>query len=342
MRSMNFYLLAFFVILVNSFTAFSQTIQTYPLPSTVRSSFRGLSVVNDSVAWISGSKGWVGRTTTGGLHWEFNQVPGFAESDFRTLYAFSSTSAILANAGSPAYILRTTDGGKNWQPVYTNTNPAIFMDGVDFWNDKEGVLYGDPIDGRMFLLFTTDGGKTWMEPAMETRPKLNEGEASFAASGTGIRCYGKKQLVIATGGKTSRLFISDNRGKTWRTATPPVQQGKESGGIFSVAFQKKQGVVVGGDFTLDTVRVKNSFYTRDGGKTWDESAITPGGYRESVEFISSETLLTTGPNGTEYSTNGGNTWISLARDKGFHVLRKARHGNRIVIAGNQAVGVVTL
>lgn len=324
-----------------SLSGFTQSIEKYSLLPTVRSSFRGLSVVNDSVAWVSGSKGWVGHTTNGGKHWEFNQVPRHETLDFRSLYAFNDSTALIANAGSPAYILRTTNGGKNWQEVYTNTAAAIFIDGVDFWNNREGVMYGDPIDGRMFLLFTKDGGKTWYEPTIETRPKLNEGEASFAASGTGIRCYNKKRLVIATGGKTSRLFISDNRGKTWRNATPPAQQGKESAGIFSVAFYKKQGVVVGGDFVLDSLKTKNSFYTRDDGKTWHESTIAPNGYRESVEFISSRILITTGPTGTEYSTDGGTSWINISSEKGFHAVRRARNGKMVIIAGNNTVGTVT-
>jgi|JI10StandDraft_1071094.scaffolds.fasta_scaffold03372_16 photosystem II stability/assembly factor-like uncharacterized protein len=331
-----------FLFFLISLAGFSQSIEKYPLLPAVRSSFRGLSVVNDSVAWVSGSKGWVGRTINRGLHWEFNQVPGYETLDFRSLYAFNDSTALIANAGSPAYILRTTNGGKTWQAVYTNTAAAIFIDGVDFWNNQEGVMYGDPIDGRMFLLFTKDGGKTWHEHALETRPKLSEGEASFAASGTGIRCYDRKRLVIATGGKTSRLFISDNRGKTWRNATPPAQQGKESAGIFSVTFQNsKSGAVVGGDFAIDTLKVRNAFYTTDGGKNWKEAERTPSGYRECVEYISTNKVITTGPTGTEYSTDGGNQWLPLSDEKGFHVVRKARTGSWIVIAGNNVVGIVS-
>lgn len=334
------FLLTFIIILI-SLTGFSQSIEKYPLLPAVRSSFRGLSVVNDSVAWVSGSKGWVGRTANRGLHWEFNQVPGYEALDFRSLYAFNDSTALIANAGSPAYILRTTNGGKSWEAVYTNTLAAIFIDGVDFWNDNDGVMYGDPIDGRMFLLFTKDGGKTWREPPLETRPKLNEGEASFAASGTGIRCYDKKRLVIATGGKTSRLFISDNRGKTWRNASPPAQQGKESAGIFSVAFQNpKSGMAVGGDFLMDTLKIRNAFYTNDGGKTWDEVSPAPGGYRECIEYIYFNSYITTGPTGTELMLD--KKWATLSNDKGFHVVRRARTGTWIVIAGNNALGVVNI
>jgi photosystem II stability/assembly factor-like uncharacterized protein len=137
------------------------------------------------------------------------------------------------------------------------------------------------------------------------------------------------------------VFISNNRGKTWRTSTPPVQQGKESAGIFSVAFQKKRGVVVGGDFVADSLKAKNSFYTRNGGKSWIESTVPPNGYRESVEFISPQVLVTTGPTGTEYSKDGG-TWISISTEKGFHAIRKARQGGLVVVAGNNKLGWLKL
>lgn len=329
-----------FILLSNSLPVVSQTLQQYPLPA-VRSSFRGLSVVNDSVAWVSGSNGWIGHTTNRGLRWSFAQVPGFETLDFRSLYAFNDSVALLANAGTPAYILRTTTGGKSWQVVYTNRASAVFIDGVDFWNDNDGVMYGDPIEGRLFLLFTKDGGKTRNEPALETRPKLMEGEASFAASGTGIRCYPKKRIVITTGGKTSRLFLSNNQGKSWRISNPPVQQGNESSGAFSVAFQnRKSGVVVGGNFAIDTLKIKNAFFTNNAGKTWKEAEVAPRGYRECVEFIAAGKWIATGPTGTEYSADGGNHWVPLSDDRGFHVVRKARAGNWVVIAGNNVLGVV--
>ncbi|HRG10431.1 MAG TPA: hypothetical protein PLJ08_17785, partial [Cyclobacteriaceae bacterium] len=54
--------LTILLFLLISLAGFAQSIEKYPLLPAVRSSFRGLSVVNDSIAWVSGSKGWVGRT----------------------------------------------------------------------------------------------------------------------------------------------------------------------------------------------------------------------------------------------------------------------------------------
>jgi photosystem II stability/assembly factor-like uncharacterized protein len=136
---------------------FAQRIVTQKIfPEEV--STRGLSAVDDRVAWVGGSKGWVGHTSDGGSTWKTLQVKGFETSDFRSVYAFGAERAIIANAGSPANILITKDAGQTWKVIYTDTHADAFIDGVDFWNDTEGLMYGDPIDGRMLLIKTTDGG----------------------------------------------------------------------------------------------------------------------------------------------------------------------------------------
>lgn len=304
-------------------------------------SFRGLSVVDDSVAWVSGIKGIVGKSTNGGTMWSFTQVKGFEKLDFRTLYAFNSSEAVIANAGSPAHILRTRDGGKNWDVVYTNNDSLAFFDGVDFWNDKEGIIYGDPIKGRMLLLRTKDGGNTWQGLPERSRPELTEGEASFAASGTGIRCYGKERVMIATGGKVSRLLVSKDRGDNWFTLKTPIIQGQSSTGIFSFSFANElAGIIVGGDYLRDTLKENHVFHTNNGGN-WIKPAIPTGGYRECVEFISENIVMAVGPGGADvlYLNASGDKWRPV-NEKKFHVLRKARKGKLVIAAGSKRISVV--
>src|ERR1700744_572242 len=85
-------------------------------------SIRGLSVVDDSVAWISGSRGTIAITRNGGRDWAWSQVKGFEKSDFRDIEAFSDKEAVIMSSGTPALILKTVDGGKNWQIKYRNTD----------------------------------------------------------------------------------------------------------------------------------------------------------------------------------------------------------------------------
>lgn len=307
-----------------------------PIGISIKSSFRGLSVVNNSVAWVSGSQGTVGRTLDGGNTWSFQPVADFEKLDFRSIYAFDENTAVIVNAGSPAYVLRTNNGGKTWDQVYKNDHASAFIDGIDFWNENEGILYGDPIDGKLFLLITHDGGKSWSELPADSRPDLFQGEASFAASGTGIRCWNKKSVTIATGGKASRLFTSHDQGKTWNIQTPDIIQGAETTGIFSFDLFKNQLVLVGGDFNDGSNATKNALYSHDM-KTWNTPVTPPRGYRECVQFITKNTLIATGPTGTDISFDGGKEWNSLSDETGFHIVRKARRGDLVLLAGSDKI-----
>jgi photosystem II stability/assembly factor-like uncharacterized protein len=310
-----------------------QTVKLVAIRSMEQQSFRGLSVVDDRVAWIGGTNGWVGVSRDGGKEWKMQQVRGHEEKDFRSIYAFDSLTAVIANAGSPAYILRTEDGGRNWKTVYFNDHPDAFIDGVDFWNEKEGLIYGDPIGGRMLIIRTLDGGRTWKDADEQARPLLEDGEASFAASGTGVRCLKGGRIVVVTGGKVSRQFSSVDKGINWSAAKTPIIQGESTTGIFSIAFSGMNGIIVGGDFKRDSLKTDHVFYSGDGGKTWIAPRRTTGGYRECVEFITEKIALAVGPGGLDITRDAGVSWSPLSAEKLFHVARKARSGSLVVIAG---------
>ena len=340
---MSLYRIVFFVIMMLAQQGLAQDVHFRSVEVDTGYMFRGLSVVDDGVAWLSGKNGNIGRSEDGGRHWTFNAVKGFERLDFRSLYAFNAREAVIANAGSPAYIMRTTDGGASWKVVYTNKDTNAFFDGADFWNDHDGIAYGDPINGHMLLLRTSDGGKTWKELEDESRPVMEEGEASFAASGTGIRCYGKNKVIISTGGKVSRLFVSNDRGSTWAALTPPMMHGENSAGIFSLAFANdNDGVIAGGDYMRNTLREDHVFYTRDGGKTWNKPNTATGGQRECVEFIGPNVLLASGVTGMDISRDVGVNWVPVEGQKNFAVVRKARNGKLVVAAGKGKLSVVTV
>ena len=298
-----------------------------------KASFRALSVVDDRVVWLAGTQGTVGRSVSGGKAWTFSSIPGFETSDFRSLYAFDSLRAIVANAGSPAVILRTEDGGKSWKEVYRNTHKEAFLDGLDFWDEKRGIIYGDPINRRMLLLKTSDGGRTWAELPEKSRPELDSGEASFAASGTNIRLWDQNKIAIATGGLTSRIWHSENEGISWSRIPVPILQGTESRGIFSLFIQDQNWLVVGGDYKSDTLKKDHVYLSSNEGKTWVFPQKPTGGYRECVAQTDQKIFLAAGPSGVDFSQDGGNNWSAISEQQGFHVVRKARNGKLVLLAG---------
>ena len=68
-------LLVLFFLSVFAFNLKAQHIEV--LQQGNPASIRGLSIVDDHVAWISGSKGTIAITTNGGKTWNWQQVKGF-------------------------------------------------------------------------------------------------------------------------------------------------------------------------------------------------------------------------------------------------------------------------
>ena len=151
-------LLTFFSIFQ---AAKAQTVKL--LTGGTKTSMRGLSVVSDKVIWASGSNGTVALSVDGGENWKWITVKGYEKKDFRDIEAFDKNTAVIMGIDSPAYILRTTDGGENWVKVYQNNDKGMFLDAMEFWNEQSGIVIGDPVQGRFFIARTFDGGKTWQD-----------------------------------------------------------------------------------------------------------------------------------------------------------------------------------
>lgn len=340
------------ILLLISATTLAQQYSLQAVETGIDASFRGMSIPSDSVAWVSGSKGWVLNTTNAGADWTTHRVSGFGKADFRTLHAFDNKNAIIANAGSPAVVLRTADGGTSWKQVYDNTDSAAFIDGISFWDNKHGIIYGDPINGHLLLLTSRDGGLTWNELPAKGRPVMADGEASFAASGTAIHTIGHRTVIIATGGKVSRLLVSKNRGRRWRSVATPILQGGMATGIFSfAAISRRHWLIAGGDYTRDTLSKDNFFYTTNGGKTWHAPATTTRGYRECLAVrydkpgakkSSKRTVFAVGPAGIDVSHDNGHTWQVFSDERKFHVMRCSPQQNFMLVAGGDGkLAIVT-
>ena len=310
------------------FIQFSFAQQIKILSNETQFAFRGLSVVNNKIVWVSGSKGAVGRSIDGGQSWKWIKVKGFEKTDFRDIEAFDSGTAVIMGISEPAYILRTTDGGDTWKTVYENKTKGIFLDAMEFWNDQSGIVIGDPIDNLFFIGRTFDGGKTWQHIPEQNKPVADSGEACFASSGTNIRKLNKAEAVFVSGSLSSHIFIRDQK------IHLPILQGTSSTGANSIAVKNsKTMIVVGGDFSAENDTAKNCVITKDGGVTWNFPKIFPNGYRSCVEYLQKDKWITCGLNGVDISHDDGNTWRSISKES-FHVVRKAKKGKAVYFAGN--------
>jgi photosystem II stability/assembly factor-like uncharacterized protein len=275
---------------------------------------RGLSVVSDIVAWASGDKGTVLRTTDG-AHWQAIHVADADQLDFRDIHAIDARSALVMSAGPGAAsrIYRTDDGGATWRLLATNQFEKGFWDAMAFWDADNGVLLGDPVDGRFQVFVTADGGATWRQPEGKG-PGALENEGAFAASGSCLSVAGPRDAWIVTGGAaSSRVFHSSDRGASWQAALLPIPAGVTARGAFSVGFANGRiGVAAGGDYKQPALAMINGARSEDGGATWTPAAILPAGYMSVVVPVpgAPASFAAAGLAGSGYSLDAGKSWTA--------------------------------
>jgi photosystem II stability/assembly factor-like uncharacterized protein len=326
-----------FLLLSFSLTSFAQHIEI--LQQGQPTSIRGLSVVDDNVAWISGSKGHIAITTDGGKTWNWQQVKGFEKADFRDIEAFSAKEAIIMSSGTPALILKTIDGGLNWKVKYRNADTAYFLDAMTFSDKQHGYVLGDPINNKFVLLETKDSGETWNN--YDNCPVALPGEAAFAASGTCLALnLDKKNIAIVTGGKQARFLFQNNDHTKWDSEKLPLQQGQASQGAFSMVCGYTSIIVVGGNYSSDKISDSTACYLKPSKPQFTPTANNQLSFQSCVEYLSDDIFLSTGTPGSNITTDGGKTWTKIDGTS-YNVCRKAKHGKLVLLAGNDGkIGVL--
>ena len=305
--------------------------QWLPQQSGTTNRFRGVSAVNDSIAWASGTKGTVVRTTDGGTRWSLVSVPGADSLDFRDIHAVDAKTAYVLSigTGASARIYKTVNGGVSWKEQFRNADSKLFFDAFAFWDATHGIAMTDESEGRIHFAVTSNG-ENWNDFAPRQLPPALSGEGAFAASGTCIVTWRSQHIWVGTGsGPEARVFRSYDRGDTWSVAPSPIRHGSQTKGIFSLVFADSlNGVAVGGDYQKEREADSSAAYTTDGGSTWTLAQKSPAGYRSCVVVlhgISPRVLVAVGPSGSDYSKDLGRTWTAFDT-LGFHAVATAGRG----------------
>jgi len=273
---------------------------------------RGLSAVNEKVAWASGSMGTVLRTTNQGATWQQVGPPDTQSLQFRDIEAFDARRAVILSIGSNSSDFRiyvTSDAGRTWALTFVNSDPNAFYDCMTFFDREHGLAVSDPPDGNKFrIIATDDGGLSWNVVDPAGMPPALPGEFAFAASGQCVTSKGHTAWFGTGGGAQARVFRSHDRGRTWTVSATPIRSGPTAG-IFALAFRdEKHGLGVGGDFTTPTASPDNFALTSDSGFNW---ALVPGAppeYRSGATWADGHTAIAVGPSGSDVSTDRGDTW----------------------------------
>ena len=295
-------------------------IQEFPVKGV---SIRALQVVDSQTLYWAGSNGYYGYTKDGGKTWTQKRIT-YKDSihpHFRSI-AYNGKSIFLLSIESPALLYKLT--GDKAELLYTETHKKAFYDALIFSKNGLGVAMGDPTDDCLSVLISRDNGTSWRKVSCSKLPKTDTGEAAFAASNGNIKIIGNK-IWLVSGGTKSRVFQSENAGKTWRVFDTPIVQGKASEGIYAMDFyDTRHGCIIGGDYTKPLHNDKNIALTQDGGRTWQLVAIgKEPDYKSAVQYVpgsKGKELIAVGKTGISYSKDSGKTWHQIS-DAAFFSIR---------------------
>lgn len=306
------------------------------------SSIRAIEIINDSTVIYAGSKGDIGIITGSKIKMIASKivtdtiVPHFRSLDYtkQAVYALS--------VGNPALLYQYKNN--KLELVYKEWHEKVFYDAMQFFDELNGIAMGDPTDNCLSILITRDGGNSWGKLDCETLPKIEEGEAAFAASNTNIAIVGENAWIVTGGGK-ARVFHTPDMGLTWKVYNTPIVQGENTTGIYSVAFyDKNHGIICGGNYLDKFGDSANIAITKNGGDSWEVVDSNEGpNYVSCVQYVPNtggKEVFAVSTNGIFYSNNSGENWKKV-NDEGFYSIRIANKNNAW-LSGNEVIAKMNI
>ena len=291
------------------------------VPDAANLDFRAVVAFSADEAFLMssgpGDQSRIYHTTDGGQHWQLqftNTNPkGFYDSMafWDPKHGIALGDPVPDDSGKLKFELLLTDDGQTWHPIPpSQLPPALEGEGAfAASNSCIAILHNTPVavalkpqikaapaaplnriaipsDARdlgFAEAIPAPGGPTQPSPLSwqtgASAPRELAKNAVAPAAG------GDSNIWFATGGKTSRVFHSPDRGQTWQVFDTPIIRGPDSAGIFSIAFRDPlHGAIAGGDYKRPKADGPNLAFTSDGGKTWTLSDITPQAYFSAVAY----------------------------------------------------------
>ncbi len=215
------------------------------------------------------------KTTDGGVTW----IPVSNNTSISSVFVLNSNT--VCGVGANATLLRTTNGGVNWNQVFGEGNRNIRFTASEFVSDNTGWITGP--DG--YIAKTSNGGKTWVQ--QNSGVSINLYDVDFIDNNTGW-VSGEGVILKTTNG-----------GATWVTqfSTPPYEQ-----------FAKIQFIDANSGWSISGNKI---FRTTNGGATW--TSINIGQFIRGFHFTSNTIGWIVGEYGfLGKTTDGGQTWSSVS------------------------------
>jgi photosystem II stability/assembly factor-like uncharacterized protein len=291
----------FFLIISLCFItrAFAQTTDgngwkwQYPKPQG--NTLRHIFVFNKSTAISVGDFGTVIKTTDGGDSWDVQHHAGGTDAGLNCVYFIDELNGWAAGGilyQNKNVLLKTGDGGKNWNEVKTDT--TLVYNSVYFIDSDTGFVFGE--DG--IILRTTNGGSSWDTRSIDDYIGLYLDVFQFNA----VTFLDKQTgFLVGYGYYGNEIYKTTDCGRTWQWNEQIIMP-KIFTELNDITFiDKNNGYIVGGQGVF--------LRTTDGGNSWQRDSISGNGY--SVFFTDTLTGWTSGNGNILHTTDGGINWVTI-------------------------------
>ena len=222
----------------------------------------GVHFVSPDTGWVVGTSGKMLKTFNGGVTWIDTVI------STRSLTDVFFLDRIRGWVIGDNVIIRTTNGGRNWQTYDAHTGPVPLLYSVAFTDENNGWAVG--LKGA--IIYTENGGDSWFPQSGGSNPLL---DVSFVDQNRGW-----------TVGVGVTILHTVNGGKLW------VQQSISTSNVLhGVAFHDaNMGAVVGDDGQM--------FTTTDGGESWETQTSETARTLRKVSYADLNTFYVAGDSGT--------------------------------------------
>lgn len=263
--------------------------------------------------WLGRDSAYVTYSPDGGVTWSHHMLPG-TNAQVVDVFALGGASAVAGTRSG--HIMKTTDGGENWETLLALVNARF--GNLHFWDEGNGLAITSDADRTSTALVyrTTDGGTTWEQiaqvparwPIDRTLTFFDRDHGWFASSNATLPSPSEPVILYTTdGGATwteaqvssqsvaaisfltaERGFCVDNMtgfvrrsingGRNWRSAFYPMS------GKRNIAVQTFPGSSV-----LWIVGDEGAWVSPDAGTSWKNTGLVHGGRLQDAVYADSAT-----------------------------------------------------
>lgn len=251
-----------------------------------------------------------------------------------SLFSVASHGENVWAAGYWGTILRSSDGGRNWQQPDTPTADTLYA--ISFADDSNGFAVG----AAGTILHSSDGGVTWAKQAVQVPDEMGGGTRPLDMNLFGVAALSPTDAWVV--GDLGMVLRTHDSGATWEKVTfDPATYGDENVPdriLNAVVFTSPTDGWIGGEFAT-------LLRTHDGGNTWTGTRQITGAppdlYLFDVAGGGGGAAAVGLAGGVLVSNADGSEWTSRSVDTTAGLFTISWHGQSGITAGDRGVLFVT-